>query len=82
MSEKINIEWEALSDDDFVARHEDYTLRVEQMDDYIWWWCVYYRDDIIADSSLCGYKQTEIQSKMRCVIYMQKHIKSKLTGKD
>jgi len=37
------IEWKNLADDDFIASKYDYKLRVEQMDDDVWWWEVYYK---------------------------------------
>ena len=41
--------WEANSDDDFICKIEEYTLRVEQMDKGHWWWRVYYKDDAIHE---------------------------------
>ena len=43
-----NVEWTALADDDFIATFGSYTLRAEQMDDDIWWWEVYHKDDPLA----------------------------------
>lgn len=34
-------------DDDFIFKYKKYCLRVEQMHDKNWWWCVYYADDYL-----------------------------------
>ena len=47
--EMKNVKWEALDDDDFIYREGDYTLRVEQMHKKIWWWCVYWLEDTVAE---------------------------------
>lgn len=43
----MEILWKNLSDDDFLATCGDYMLRVEQMDDDVWWWEVYYQNEAI-----------------------------------
>lgn len=38
--------WTANKDEeDLTCVKGDYMLRVEQMNDYLWWWCVYYKDE-------------------------------------
>ena len=44
------VAWEAIADDDFVFRKDEYCLRVEQMDNKIWWWCVYKDKNEIGSS--------------------------------
>ena len=44
------IEWTEISDDDFIAEVEAFTLRAEQMDEFSWWWAVYIADQEIASS--------------------------------
>ena len=56
------IEWENLSDDDFISIQGDYKLRVEQMDYDCWWWEVYYKDDPVMGH--CHYQpETEELAK-------------------
>lgn len=42
------IEWEEISDDDFIATHGDFTLRVEQMYEDYWWCALYFKDTELA----------------------------------
>lgn len=39
--------WEIISEDDFICRKNDYTLRVEQMYKAFWWFRVYHKEEII-----------------------------------
>ncbi len=43
--------WEAISDDEFICKIDDYTLRVEQMDKGHWWWRVYFKDEPILEKT-------------------------------
>ena len=55
----MTINWRSNKDeDDFTARVGDYVLRVEQMDRYYWWWCIYHEDRQISD----GFTQTKEQA--------------------
>lgn len=54
--------WQAIADDDFVFRHKDYCLRVEQMNRRNWWWAVYKGKDEIAFDDPGA--ETELEAKL------------------
>lgn len=58
--------------DDLTAIHDNYTLRVEQMDKNKWWWCVYFNDERIADDESLA--KTKKQAKMKAIWAMKRHI--------
>ena len=82
MSEPIlipKITWHDIDDDDFVAKHDGYTLRVEQMDKKRWWWAVYRGDVELANIVDC---RTETEAKLKAELtFLKDYIKSKLTEK-
>lgn len=47
---RIKFEWIVRGgcQDDFICKHGDYILRVEQMDRGQWWWRTYYKGDSIV----------------------------------
>jgi len=49
MMEDLKYKWEQIDEDDFVAKHGDMMLRVEQMDKQKWWWAVYQNDEELCD---------------------------------
>lgn len=70
------ITWQKLAADDFMAQSDGYTLRVERMNPFEWWWCVRRQDDVIADSTMLGEgKPTERAAKAAAVRAMHKHAK-------
>ena len=42
------MKWNNISNNDFITKVDDYTLRVKQMDKKIWWWVVYYKAELIT----------------------------------
>lgn len=71
----MTIPWDANEpDDDFTAFIGDYCLRVEQMDDKVWWWRTYYKNDTIADAFTDGLVVSSAkQGKKMAVWNMLKH---------
>ena len=70
--------WENLSDDDFIIKSGDYTLRVEQMDFQQWWYQVYFKgQELMLDYYP---KRNAIKAKQAAINLMNRH-KKKLCGK-
>lgn len=61
--------------DDFIAVCGDYILRAERMQSRIWWWCVYHKEDRIADSSYedSMHGRTESEAKVYAETKYFKH---------
>jgi hypothetical protein len=64
-------------EEDLTCIIDDYTLRVEQMDKGLWWWCVYYKDEQLYQN------RNTANSKYRAIglaegQYMGHSIKQKL----
>lgn len=63
--------------DDMTARYGDYTLRAEQIDKGLFWWCAYFKGKIIADASILpNYKQSMFSAKKEAVKQVILHIRS------
>ena len=63
--------WECLSDDDFIIKSGDYTLRVEQMDFQQWWYQVYFKgQELILDYYP---KRNAILAKQAAINLMNRH---------
>lgn len=61
------IQWQQMAEDDFIAYHLIYTLRVEQLDEYLWWWNVECLGNEIASNTV-GTKEAAMaaaESKVR-----------------
>lgn len=57
---EFNWEWNREGDDG-ICRHDDYILRVEQMDVSLWWFAVYYKGEHPFErSELCKSKYQAI----------------------
>ena len=76
--------WENIDDDDFVFKHGDYTLRVEQMRKKYWWWCVSFDKEEIAFDDPAG--RTELEAKLLAervfIKHLIEHIPIKITDSD
>lgn len=73
MSKSIpTIQWQSNDIDDFIFRHENYCLRVEQMDKKYWWWCVYYNKDILVFDNPRA--TTELEAKLLAELCFVKHL--------
>lgn len=73
-------------EEDLICELKDYTLRVEQMDDSLWWWKVYYKGEWIhtdkdmtsskyraiglAEGTYLGYSITLNQQILKNIIYI------------
>jgi hypothetical protein len=67
--------WENIDDDDFMFKYGSYTLRVEQMDNKYWWWCVYGNKGEIAFDDIRA--RTELEAKLLAERAFIKHLISK-----
>ena len=64
------MKWIPISDDDFKAIEGDYMLRVEQMDDDVWWWEVYYRHESIIGHCFYQPETEELAKVMAEMVYL------------
>jgi hypothetical protein len=51
---EILINWRAIGDDDFIADAGAYTLRVEAMDEELWWWVVWHEGRHVSSGHCPG----------------------------
>lgn len=64
-------EWRLISQkNDFIAKYKNLVLHVEEIDEGIWWWCVYTRDPqdhkklwTLKASKIGGERTTEEKAK-------------------
>jgi hypothetical protein len=72
------INWQQIDTEDFTARKGDYILRAEKMNKGHWWWCVYFKNEMI-DSSMFSdedttTKEEALKAAEKCY---KKHVKNK-----
>lgn len=61
------LQWKG-TDNDLTANIDEFTLRVEQMGEQYFWWCVYYKDELISGDHLEEFVCTTIkQAKNSCI---------------
>lgn len=68
--------WKIIAEDDFHAQIDGYDLRVERLDEFNFYFGVYFGKDEIAHSDFVGTKTTAQQAKNAAVFQMNKHKKS------
>ena len=66
------VEWEKMADYDFVFVQEQYTLRVERMNQKSWWWCVYYDDVELRRNKFST--NTELEAKLLAELCFLRHL--------
>ena len=53
--------------DDFICKMDNYTLRIEALDEKNWWWQLYFRNDAIAGTWFCDEENYWPDSKDRAM---------------
>ena len=67
------INWESIDNNDFIARINDYVLRVEQMDDSLWWYAVYFEQSELIP--IRNFAPSEQSAKKKAEQLMLTHYK-------
>jgi hypothetical protein len=75
----MKINWTEIGDNDFTALSGDYLLRAEKMNKGHWWWCVYFKNEMIDSSmfsdEVATTKKQALKAAEKCY---KKHLESQL----